>query len=173
MIAIGGWDGFVKGTEKIFIAGVQNESDPNYHSDVTHELYQKWLQEVLPVLPLRSVVVLDNASYHNSRVCYFEDVFPIQIFQRFSTNFQKSDVPRRNTKKADMIAWLEGKGVEVNKFDKKDDIWIKVQEVIKVHPQFAIDDLAASYGVKFLRLPPYHPGDKNIIILLVMMIFAF
>lgn len=38
----------------------------NYHSNIKAENYEKWLKDrLVPYLPPNSVVVLDNASYHN------------------------------------------------------------------------------------------------------------
>jgi len=38
----------------------------DYHDDMNHANYKKWLQETLiPNLESKSVIVVDNASYHN------------------------------------------------------------------------------------------------------------
>ena len=43
-------------------SGVMSE---DYHSDITAELFEDWLQnKVLPHLEPNSVLVFDNASYH-------------------------------------------------------------------------------------------------------------
>ena len=62
--------GRVDGALKIFRS--KERKDPSvvdYHQDVSGDLQRKWfIQEIFPNIPQGSVIVLDNASYHNVRV---------------------------------------------------------------------------------------------------------
>lgn len=58
------------------------------HSNMSFENYVKWLNEKL--LPNRSVIVLDNASYHNAR---------------------EENLPTIASKKSEMEEWLTSKGI--------------------------------------------------------------
>ncbi len=40
----------------------------DYHGDVNGGTYQSWIEEIAPLIPMNSVVVMDNASYHNLKV---------------------------------------------------------------------------------------------------------
>ena len=42
---------------------VQKSGD--YHDDMNHANYMKWLQELIPNLESKTVIVVDNMSYHN------------------------------------------------------------------------------------------------------------
>lgn len=58
---------------------------------MNYENYEKWLRtQLIPNIPPNSVVVVDNASYHNKQ------------YDRASTS---------NSRKADMQAWLSDKGI--------------------------------------------------------------
>ena len=90
----------------------------------------KWLQ---------SVIVVDNASYHN-----------VQLNRHPSNNARKGEKP----------FWLDKRGIQYSPDMTKAELY----DLIKMHkPQyetFAIDCLLADHGHTVLRLPPYHP-DLN------------
>ena len=102
--------------------------------------YTKWLKEILiPNLPPKSVLVVDNASYHN-------------------TQFDKP--PTSNSLVKDMKSWLTEKNIPFpENFSKT-----KLYELIKLHKprqkSYVIDSILAEHGHTALRLPPYHP-DLN------------
>jgi len=100
----------------------------------------KWLQEkLIPNLESKSVIVVDNASYHN-----------VQLNQH----------PISNARKGEMLLWLDKRGIRYSSDMTKAELY----DLIKMHkPQyemFAIDRLLADHGHTVLRLPPYHP-DLN------------
>lgn len=86
VVSAGSANGFVKGAELIFKAG---QASGDYHGQMNSENYEKWVREkLIPNLPPRSVLVLDNAPYHNiqlNKVCtvifwvlYFKQFFYLQ-----------------------------------------------------------------------------------------------
>lgn len=101
---------------------------------MSYDNYVKWLNEkLLPNLPPRSVIVLDNAFYHNTRA---------------------EKLPTYNTKKADMQQWLRDKGIAFDESLSK----LPLYDIIKKHKSdyitFKIDDVIKSKGFEVLRLPP-------------------
>ena len=137
LLAIGGIDGFVSEVTKIYIGGQQNLSDPDYHCDVTSTLYQKWFKSVLENIPRDSVIVMDNASYHNTR---------------------KSDAPTSKSTKKFMINWLLQRGYSEEDLEGnlRPAIWDICKCKIAEDPPMAIDELAKEKGVQLVRTPPYH-----------------
>jgi hypothetical protein len=66
VVHAGGSKGFVKNGLLIFKLGLKSG---DYHDDMNHKNNTKWLQEkLIPNLEPNSVVVIDNASYHNVTV---------------------------------------------------------------------------------------------------------
>ena len=54
---------FISNALLIFRSGSKSG---DYHDDINHANYMKWLQEkLIPNLESKSVIVVDNASYHN------------------------------------------------------------------------------------------------------------
>lgn len=129
--------GFVPNALLTFKAGSKSG---DYHDNMNYENYEKWLKnQLIPNIPPNSVVVVDNASYHNK---------------------QYDLAPTSNSRKADMQAWLSEKGIQF------DEIMLKPQlyQLIKTHKEqyktFSIDKILAEHNHIILRLPPYHP-DLN------------
>ena len=85
-------------------------------------------------LPPRSVIVLDNASYHNSVT-------------------EETKTPNMNTRKQDMRDWLTQQGVH---FDEKDTKKILYELIKNNKPskKYVTDDLARRAGHVVLRTPP-------------------
>lgn len=94
---------------------------------------------MIPNLPPNSVVVTDNAPYHNIQV---------------------DKAPTSNSKKADMVAWLDSKNISFSPGLLKPQLY----EIIKSHKKgyitYKFDNLLQEHGHVSLRLPPYHP-DLN------------
>jgi len=107
---------------------------------MNHENYMKWLQDwLIPNLESKSVIVVDNTSYHN-----------VQLNRH----------PTSNARKGEMLLRLDKHGIRYSSNMTKAELY----DLIKVHkPQyetFEIDRLLADHGHTVLRLPPYHP-DLN------------
>lgn len=64
MVHCGGVNWFVPNTRVQIRKQIWKFND--YHDDVSHKNYMKWVEEkLLPNLEKISVLVIDNASYHN------------------------------------------------------------------------------------------------------------
>lgn len=133
----GGEDGFVKDALLTFKSG---KKSGDYHNDMNYENYERWVRtKLIPNLKPNSVVVIDNAPYHNK---------------------QESPAPTTSTRKAEMIKWLSDRNIAHSNTMYKPELY----SIIKMHkPSFKIykiDDLFSKSGHTVLRLPPYHP-DLN------------
>jgi transposase len=131
----GGEAGFVPNALLIFKS---NSKTCDFHDEINNENNIRWLNEkLIPNLPPSSVIVLDNASYHN---------------------VQGSPAPTSNSTNKSMQYWLTDRNIpfSVNMFKTE------LYELIKLKtPHFRcykVDTLLAKHAHSFLRLPPYHPG---------------
>jgi transposase len=109
---------------------------------MNHANYKKWLQEkLIPNLESKSVIVVDNASYHI-----------VQLNRH----------PASNARKGEILFWLDKHGIQCSSDMTKAELC----DLVKVHkPQydtFAIDWLLAERGHTVIRLPPYYPDLKPI-----------
>lgn len=109
----------------------------DYHDNVNNATYVKWISEkLIPNLPPKSVVVIDNASYHNKQI---------------------DKCPTSNSTKADMQQWLSQKNIPFTPMMLK----VELYEIIKLHKpsniSYIIDRIFKEHGHDVLRLPPYHP----------------
>ena len=126
--------GWVEGAQLVFEA---KKRTGDYHGQMNWESFSNWFKnQLLPNLPKRSLIILDNARYHNVLT---EDRFP----KPFVTKDELRD-------------WLTR-----NKHPWRDDM-LKSElydESVKhaPAPEFRLDHLAMSQGHKILRTPQYHP----------------
>ena len=64
IVHAGGEQGFVPNA---YIRFKSHQTTGDYHSDMNYANYEKWLKErLIPNLPQNSVIVIDNAPYHNT-----------------------------------------------------------------------------------------------------------
>lgn len=109
----------------------------DYTSNMNAENYEKWLKERLVLnLPPNSVLVLDNASYHN---------------------VQNNRAPNSNAKKIEMQSRLTENNIAYNAHMKKIELYDLIKKNKEDHICYKIDDILQPYGIKVLRLPPHHP----------------
>lgn len=105
--------------------------------------YERWLRtKLMPSLPPNSVVVIDNASYHNR---------------------QLDAAPTSSTKKADMQTWLRQKEIQFEEYMLKPELYNLIKKYKDQHKKFNIDTILNEAGHSVLRLPPYHPDLKNVL----------
>lgn len=128
---IGSENGFVKNGNLIF----QSKSNGDYHDEMNGEVFNHYFKSILPLLEDRCVIVLDNASYHCTKV---------------------EKVPNPTWRKADIFAWLSGKGINVDESYLKKELLALVDKEKSKYNQFVIDQLATEQNKIILRLPPYH-----------------
>ena len=96
-----------------------------YHNEMNFDYFMKRLQnQVIPNLPEKSALVLDNAAYHNVQV---------------------DKCPTQSTRKADIQSWLQRRNIQFT------DTMLKAEllELCKLHksaPVYRVDQVLKSAG---------------------------
>ena len=109
----------------------------DYHGQMNGEIFKKWFNEkLLPNIPKKSLIVMDNAPYHNV--------------------LSSTSAPIKSSKKAEIKSWLENNNIPCNPDCLKAEL---VEILIKVAPSptYVIDEIAKEQGHEVIRTPPYHP----------------
>ena len=89
---LGSEDGFLNGCEECRRVGAKDSAD--YHKEMNTIHFERWLEDsVLPTLPTKSFVIIDNARYHSRQT-------------------EESRAPTTNWRKAQIQDWLRKKGVD-------------------------------------------------------------
>ena len=96
-------------------------------------------EKLLPNLPPNSVIVVDNASYHN---------------------VQLNPAPTSSSRKLEMQLWLRERNIQFQPDMLKPQLYDIIKHNKDKHKTFAIDEMVEPLGHVILRLPPYHP-DLN------------
>ncbi len=109
----------------------------DYHGQMNEELFHKWfVEKLLPNIPDNSMIIMDNATYHNTLTDY--------------------SAPTPACSKERIRSWLES-----NKIACKDDcLKVELVEILKKiapEPTYEIDVIARRQGHDIVRTPPYHP----------------
>lgn len=129
--------GFIDNALLVFKSG---QKSGDYHDAMNYKNYEKWLKEkLIPNLPPKTVLVIDNASYHNK---------------------QLNPAPTSSSKKADLMQWLLNHNIPFDEKMLKTELYQLVKQNKSPHKKYIIDSLLAEHGHNALRLPPYHP-DLN------------
>ncbi|XP_031829397.1 uncharacterized protein LOC116425591 [Nomia melanderi] len=124
----GGRNGFVQSAEMIYKV-------TNSQMNATN--FEKWIKEkLLPNIPAKSVIVMDNAPYHS---------------------VQLNRPPSKYAKKEDMVKWLVENNIPHAKKMRKHELIDLVDNNKKVEKVYKIDELIKLHGHDTLRLPPYMP----------------
>lgn len=109
----------------------------DYHDDMNYDNFRKWVtNKLIPNLPENSVLVLDNASYHN---------------------VTSTKHPTSQTRKSDMIRWLNQRGIHYQDDFTKPELYKLIKMNKPTNTNYSIDAILAEKGHTALRLPPYHP----------------
>lgn len=99
--------------------------------------FSKWVNtQLLPNLPPKSVLVIDNASYHN-----------VSLDKQITSASLKKD----------MITWLVERNIPHNASQTKPELYEIIKVHKPIHKRYALDALLHEHGHVVLRLPPYHP----------------
>ncbi len=126
--------GWVKGTHLHFKSGRRTG---DYHGSLNTENFSRWMtSQLLPHIPCNSLIILDNAPYHNT--------------------FTQNTFPQSNSKKVELQQWLEKRNIPFEPWLLKPALF----ELCRQHappPHYISDDLAAQFDCEILRTPQYHP----------------
>ena len=128
----GGVDGWVEGADLVFRSKT-NSTD--YHDEMNSKHYMEWMtQQLLPRFEEPTVIILDNASYHNK---------------------QKDKPPTSTDKKDDIKTWLDQHHISYSDTDIKKTLLEKVKQH-RPTPIYLTDKAAHEHGHTVLRLPVAH-----------------
>lgn len=126
--------GWIPGVKLVF-KSIKKTGD--YHGQMNKDLFIKWFTEkLLPNIPDNSLIVMDNAPYHNT--------------------LAECSAPTASSSKDKIRAWLEQNKI----YCREDCLKPELVEVLKKfvpEPTFAIDEIARKEGHEVIRTPPYHP----------------
>jgi len=95
----------------------------------------EWFCGILPLLKDNSIIVMDNAPYHSVKT---------------------EQSPTTAWKKADIIQWLESKGIKIIEPIIKFELLRKVKEIKHKYDLYVVDEEAKKQNKIVLGLPLYH-----------------
>nr|XP_049705178.1 uncharacterized protein LOC110377071 isoform X1 [Helicoverpa armigera] len=132
-IHAGSEDGFVPNGLLMFVkAGTKSDKD-----NMNFTKYETWLRtQLIPNLPPNSVVVIDNAPYHNKL---------------------RDPAPASYSRKEDMESWLTEKGIPYEDNMLKPELYQLICQNKSTRKEFMIDHILAEHNHVVLRSPPHHP----------------
>ncbi|XP_068250573.1 uncharacterized protein [Palaemon carinicauda] len=127
----GGKDGFIPGA--LMIRPVNAE---DYEETMNHDIFKEWfLHQLLPNIPSKSLIVMDNAPYHSKLL---------------------KKAPTRITSKSETVKWLQDNSIEHDPTYSKAELLQIVAIYKNSFQRFEIDDFASAAGHRVLRLPKHY-----------------
>ena len=127
-------DGWVKNAQLVFDA---NRRTGDYHGQMNWDNFSKWFEvQLLPNIPNGSLIILDNARYHN---VFAESTFPVPT-----------------TRKEILCDWLERNSIPWTTDMLKPELYELCKRLAPV-PEYKLDQIAEAAGHSILRTPQYHP----------------
>jgi len=127
-------DGWVPGAKLTFKS---TKKTGDYHGQMNQEMFTKWFTEkLLPNISKNSLIIMDNASYHNTLSAH--------------------SAPTAQSNKEKIRSWLEQNNIPISDDCLKVEM-VEVLNKIAPSPTYMLDDIAEKYGHEILRTPPYHP----------------
>lgn len=132
-------DGWVPNAKVVFKS---KKKTGDYHGQMNAELFQKWFSErLLPNIPENSLIIIDNASYHNT--------------------LAPGSPPTPNCSKKKIRDWLEANNAPCNKDCLKSEL-VELLKKLAPAPVYVVDLMAQNRGHEVVRTPPYHPELQSI-----------
>jgi len=132
VLNIGSEDGFVP---EALLSFQSKKNAKDFQVEIKGEIFNRWMECVLPGLKEKSVIIMDNAPYHSLKI---------------------DKAPTFMTEKADIIKWLEDKNEIVDTHMVIPELLEIVKRVRPHHEKYAIDEIAKRYDCIILRIPPNH-----------------
>jgi len=130
-ITVNGW---VDNAQLVFDA---NRRTGDYHGQMNWGNFSKWFEtQLLLNIPENSLIILDNASYHN---VFVENAFPVST-----------------TRKEVLCDWLERNGIPWTTDMLKPELYELCKRLAPM-PEYKLNQIAKTAGHSILRTPQYHP----------------
>lgn len=131
----GSEDGWVPNGLLVSAKNIKDAS-ADYHEDMTANLFEQWFRDqLLPNIEPRSVIVIDNASYHSR---------------------QAIKIPCQSTKKQDIITYMNNNSIPVPDPVPIKPVLLDIIRQKNIQKSYVVDNMAAEMEHLVLRLPPYH-----------------
>lgn len=133
-------DGWVGGTGLIFQA---KKRSGDYHGSMNEENFTKWFTtQLLPNIPDNTVIIMDNASYHNV--------------------LQEDGVPPLTSKKVVLQKWLRDNNIRFSEEMLRPQLVDLINKnrppkIFKLDNMLRSDSKYKSRNIEILRTPQYHP----------------
>lgn len=129
-------DGWVEGAKLVFQA---KRRTGDYHGQMNFENFRRWFLDcLLPHIPASSLIVMDNAPYHN---VYVDGAF----------------YPSSSTRKADLQRWLYHHYPEAYQESMIKAELLEACRQLCPKPEYELDRIARTEGHQIIRTPQYHP----------------
>ena len=155
------------GTEHGFVPGIfllcgKKLSDifADCHAGMNGNVLEEWFKiRLLPNLPEKCVIILDNASYHCRQV---EKIPTKSTLKRDIVKFMLDhgiEIPQPTPIKAvkrDTVKFMSEHGIEIPQPTPIKAVVLERIKVANIKKRYIIDEMALKKGHKVLRLPPYH-----------------
>lgn len=126
--------GWVKNAKVVFKS---SRKTGDYHGQMDFDIFLKWFSEnLIPNIADNSIIVLDNASYHNV--------------------LAETSAPIAASPKKNIFDWLEKNKIVCSRDCLKAEL-IEILNKVAPEPTYAIDEIAKAHGHEIVRTPPYHP----------------
>lgn len=127
-------NGWVDGAQLVFDA---NRRTGDYHGQMNWGNFSRWFEkQLLANIPDNSLIVLDNARYHN---VFDEGSFPIP-----------------KTRKSELCDWLDKNLIPWTEDMLKPELYELCKRLAPA-PVFKLDQIVKAAGHDILRTPQYHP----------------
>ncbi len=127
-------DGWIDNAQLVFEA---KKKTGDYHGQMDWGNFSKWFTEqLLPNIPKNSIIIMDNASYHNTT--------------------EENTFPKSNAKKEKLRKWLDDKEISWGEDLLKAELYA-LCKLFEPKPEYRVDKIAEAEGHSILRTPQYHP----------------
>lgn len=143
IIGLGSENGFLPGGWKVF-QGKKNKINQDYHTEMNTLHFMEWFAEILQLIPEKSIIVLDLASYH-----------------RKITDVSKN--PTTAWRKQQLIDWMIQQEIPLpEEYEDFSEMTVprlrEMAKKFKIEQIYEVDDLIKKSGkdVKVLWLPVAH-----------------
>lgn len=130
----GSEDGWVPNC--LFLAAKNiSDSSLDYHCDTTAEVFEDWFQnKLLPNIPPKSSIVMDNASYHSR---------------------QLNKVPSSTSRKKEIQDFLSDRDIYFHESYNVKQL-LELLKCYNFKKEYVCDKIAEVAGHEIIRLPPYY-----------------
>lgn len=106
-----------------------SKASADYHQDMNAEVFESWLEkQLLPNLPEKCVLVIDNASYHSR---------------------QDQKIPTQATKKADMLEFMFKQKIAVPQPVQTKPVLLQKIKQANIEKTYFVDNLVKRMAIKF------------------------